>query len=58
MVLRGRSDKTRRSQILTVLVICDDDGPFRPGSPRVLVTLQLDGDDVADYLGIGDHFGL
>ena len=58
MVLRGRSDKTRRSQFFTALVSCDDDGPFRPGSPRVLVTLRLAGDDVADYLGIGDHFGL
>ncbi len=36
----------------------DDDGPFRAGSPSVLATLRLAGDDVADYLGIGSHFDL
>jgi hypothetical protein len=58
MELRGWSDKTRRSQFFTALASCDDDGPFRPGGPRVLVTLRPAGDDVADCLGIGHHFGL
>ena len=58
MVLRGRNDQTRRSQFFTALVSCEDDRPFRPGSPQVLVTLRLAGDDVADYFGIGGHFDL
>ena len=58
MVLRGRSEGSGRSQVFTALVSCDDDGPFRPGSPSVLATLRLAGDDVADYLGIGSHFDL
>ena len=58
MVLRGRNEESRHSQVYTVLVSCDDDMPFRPGSPRKLVTLRLAGDDVADYLDIGGHFDL
>lgn len=58
IVLRGRNDESGRSQVFTALVSCDDDGPFRPGSPRRLVTLRLAGDDVADYLNIGGHFDL
>lgn len=58
MVLRGRNDETRRSQFFTALVSCDDEGPFRPGSPQWLVTLRLAGDDVTDYFGIGGHFDL
>lgn len=58
MVLRGRNDESGRSQVFTALVSCDDDGPFRPGSRRVLATLRLAGDDVTDYLSIGGHFEL
>ena len=58
MVLRGRNEATRRSQFFNALVSCDDDRPFRPGSPQRLVTLRLAGDDVADYFGIGGHFDL
>jgi hypothetical protein len=43
MVLRGRNDETRRSQLFTALVSCDGEGPFRPGSPQWLVTLRLAG---------------
>ncbi|HEY6309268.1 MAG TPA: hypothetical protein VIY52_00460 [Streptosporangiaceae bacterium] len=57
MVLRGRNEESGRSQVFTVLVSCDD-APFRPGSARVLATLRLAGDDIADYLGIGSHFSL
>lgn len=57
MVLRGRNDESGRSQVFTALVSCDD-GPFRPGSPSVLATLRLAGDDVTDYLSIGSHFDL
>ena len=58
MVLRGRNGETGRSQFFAALVSCDDEGPFRPGSPQWLVTLRLVGDDVADYFGIGGHFDL
>jgi hypothetical protein len=58
MVLRGQAAVSGRSQVFNALVSCDDLGPFRPGSHRILATLRLAGDDVADYLGIGGHFGL
>ncbi len=58
MVLRGRNEESRHSQLYAALVSCDDDGPFRPRSARRLVTLRVTGDDVADYLGIGGHFDL
>ena len=58
MVLRGRNEETRRSQFFTALVSCDDDGPFRPGSRQLLVTLRMAGDDVAEYFDIGGHFDL
>lgn len=58
MVLRGHNEETRRSEVFTALVSCDDEGPFRPGSARMLVTLRLAGDNVADYLGVGSHFDL
>jgi hypothetical protein len=57
MVLRGWNGETGDSQLFTVLVTCEDDGPFRQGSPRE-VTLRVTGDEVADYLGVGRHFGL
>lgn len=45
--------------MFAALVACEeDDVPFRPGSRSRLATLRLAGDDVADYIGIGDHFGL
>jgi hypothetical protein len=58
MVLRGRNEQSHHSQVFTALVSCDDNEPFRPGSPRVLATLRLAGDDVADYLDVGSHFNL
>lgn len=58
MVLRGQSDESGRSQFFSVLVSCDDDRPFRPGNPRLLVTLRVADDDVAHYLGIGRYFNL
>ena len=53
---RGESDVKRYK--FQALVSCDDNEPFRPGSRRVLATLRLAGDDVADYLGVGSHFNL
>jgi hypothetical protein len=58
LVLRGRNTESGRSRMFTALVSSDDERPFRPGSPRVLATLRLAGDDVADYLSIGGHFDL
>lgn len=58
MVLRGRNSESGRCQVFNALVSCDDERPFRPGSPRVLAIVRLAGDDVADYLAIGGHFDL
>jgi hypothetical protein len=58
MVLCGRNAESGHSRMFTALVSSDDETPFRPGSPRVLATVRLAGDDVADYLSIGGHFDL
>jgi hypothetical protein len=58
IVLRGHDDEHNRNQLYTALVSCDGDGPFEPGSSQMLVTLQLAGDDVPDYLAVGSHFDL
>jgi hypothetical protein len=58
MVLRGRNSESGHSQIYNALVSCDEAKPFRAGNPRILATLRLAGDDVADYLAIGGHFDL
>lgn len=58
MVVRGRNHESARSQMFTALVSCDDDRPFRPGSRRRLATLRLAGDNVTDYIDVGDHFEL
>ena len=44
MVVRGQNEESGRSQMFTALVSCDDEKPFRHGSPRVLATLRLAGD--------------
>jgi hypothetical protein len=58
MVLRAKHSETRRSQVFSVLVVGDDDKPFRRESSQVVVTLNVIGDDVCDYLEIGSHFSL
>jgi hypothetical protein len=58
MVLRAENSETHRSQVFSALVDGEDDGPFRPGSPQIMVTLRVIGDDIGDYLGIGSHFNL
>jgi 3-aminobutyryl-CoA ammonia-lyase len=58
MVLRAQNSETRRSQVFSALVDGEDGGPFRAGSPQIMVTLRVVGDDVSDYLGIGSHFSL
>jgi hypothetical protein len=58
MVLRAENSVTHRSQVFSALVDGEDDGPFRAGSPQIMVTLRVVGEDIADYLGIGSHFSL
>jgi hypothetical protein len=58
MVLHAQNGETRRNQVFSALVASDDDGPFRPGGSKVLVTLRIVGDDVGDYLTIGSRFHL
>ena len=58
MVLRAESSETHRTQVFSALVDGEDDEPFRPGKPQVMVTLRVIGDDVTDYLDIGSHFSL
>jgi hypothetical protein len=58
MVLRAQNSETGRSQVFAALVDADEEGPFRPGKPEVVVTLRVIGDDIADYLDIGSHFRL
>lgn len=58
MVVRAANGQTQRSQLFSALISSYEDGPFRPGNPRVIATLRVTGDDVGDYLGIGRHFDL
>ncbi len=58
MVLRAENSETHRSQVFSALVDGEDDGPFQAGSPQIMVTLRVVGDDIAEYLGIGSHFSL
>jgi hypothetical protein len=58
MVLRAESSETHRHQVFQALVDGEDDGPFRAGSPQIMVTLRVIGDDLAEYLEIGSHFSL
>ena len=45
MVLRAENSETHRSQVFSALVDGDDGGPFRPGSPQIMVTLRVIGDE-------------
>jgi hypothetical protein len=58
VVVRARNDETLRTQVFGALISSYYDGAFRPGSPSVIGTLRVAGDDVADYLHIGSHFDL
>jgi len=58
MVLHAQNNETHRNEVFSALVASDDPGPFRPGGSRVMVTLRLVGDDVADCLGVGSRFHL
>jgi hypothetical protein len=58
MVLRAKNSETHRSEVFSALVDAEEEGPFRPGKPQIVVTLRIVGDDVADYFDIGSHFSL
>ena len=58
MVLRAENSETHLNQVFQALVDCEDGGPFRAGSPQIMVTLRVVGDDIADYFEIGSHFSL
>ena len=58
MVLRAENSETHRSQVFQALVDGEEGEPFRAGSPQVIVTLRVIGDDVSDYFDIGCHFSL
>ncbi len=58
MVLRAENSETKRTQVFSALVDSDEEGPFRPGKPEIMVTLRVIGDDIDDYLEIGSHFSL
>ena len=57
-VLRTENSETHRSQVFQALVDGEEGEPFRVGSPQIMVTLRVIGDDVTDYLDIGSHFSL
>jgi hypothetical protein len=58
MVLRAENSETHRSQIFSALVDSEGEEPFRAGSPQIMVTLRVIGDDISDYFDIGSHFSL
>jgi hypothetical protein len=58
MVLRAENSETHRTQVFSALVDGDEGDPFRAGSPQIMVTLRVIGDDVSDYLEVGSHFSL
>lgn len=58
VVVRARNDQTPPTQVFGGLISSYYDEAFRPGSPRVIATLRVAGDDVGDYLHIGSHFDL
>jgi hypothetical protein len=58
MVLRAENSETHQSQVFRALVDGEEGDPFRAGSPQIMVTLRVVGDDVSDYLAIGSHFSL
>jgi hypothetical protein len=58
MVLRCVNHETHRGEVFRVLVAAEGDMPVRRGSPQIMVTLNVIGDDVCDCLEIGSRFSL
>ena len=58
MVLRAENSETHRTEVFSALVDGGEGDALRAGSPQIMVTLRVIGDDVSDYLEIGSHFTL
>jgi len=58
MVLRAKNIETHRTEVFSALVDGGEDEPLPAGSPQIMVTLRVIGDDLSDYLEIGSHFTL
>jgi hypothetical protein len=58
MVVRGENHQTHRSSLFSALVTAQGDGtPWLTGG-RMLVTIELVGDEPRECLDVGDHFAL
>jgi hypothetical protein len=58
MVVRAEDPQTHQTQVFRALVDSEEEAPFRPGKPEIMVTVRVIGDDVPDYFEIGSHFSL
>jgi len=58
MVLRAENSETHQRQVFSALVDGGEGDSFQVGSPQIMVTLRVIGDDLSDYLEIGSHFTL
>jgi hypothetical protein len=58
MVLRAKNSETQHNQVFSALVDGEDAVPFGHEKPQIMITMQVVGDDVPDYLDIGSHFNL
>jgi len=56
--VRAQDPETHQTQVFRALVDSDEEAPFRPGKPEIVVTVRIIGDDVPDYFDIGSHFSL
>ena len=58
VVLRAENSETHRTEVFSAQVDGGEGDYLRAGSPQIMVTLRVIGDDVSDYLDIGSHFSL
>src|SRR5262249_16099299 len=56
MVLRAENSETHRTEVFSALVDGGEGEALRAGSPPIMVTLWVIGDDVSAYFDIGSHF--
>jgi len=58
LVVRAHDLQAHRSKMFSSVVTADDGQPLQPGDSHRVVTMQLSGDDAAQYVHAGDHFDL
>jgi hypothetical protein len=58
LVVRARRRDTHQPKLFSAVVTAGDDRPLRPGDQHRVVTVQVNGDDAAQYVGPGEHFDL